>query len=150
MPLTQLFGMLFFLEESFFYNTTFAFIHFGKCKCNTIHFKSNHTKRFGHLYHSIFTFSVVSIWFDYPWRKRYAMCLADRIKSATPSKGHKELYLKRERCFFREFLSLGPREEWSAATSAVQCSAAAPISPGDRSVYDSRLKTALTEFRQKK
>ena len=112
MPLTQLFGMLFFLEESFFYYTTFSFIHFRKCKCNAIHFKGNHTKRFGHLYHSIFTFSVVSIWFDYPWRKRCAMCLADRIKSATrPSKGHKEVYLKRERCFFREFLSLGPRED---------------------------------------
>ena len=111
MPLTQLFGMLFFLEESFFYNTTFSFIHFGKCKCNAIHFKSNHTKRFGHLYHSILTFSVVSIWFDYPWRKRCAMCLADRIKSATPSIGHKEVYLKRERGFFREFVSLGPRED---------------------------------------
>ena len=103
--------MLFFLEESFFYNTTFSFFHFGKCKCNAIHFKSNHTKRFGHLYHSILTFSVVSIWFDYPWRKRCAMCLADRIKSATPSIGHKEVYLKRERGFFREFVSLSPRED---------------------------------------
>ena len=109
MPLTQLFGMLFFLEESFFYNTTFSFIHFGKCKCNAIHFKSNHTKRCGNLYHSILTFSVVSIWFDYPWRKRYAMCLADRIKSTTPSKGHKEVYLKRG--FFREFVYFGPRED---------------------------------------
>ena len=36
------------------------------------------------------------------------MCLDDRIKSATPSfKGHKEVYLKRERGFFREFVSLG-------------------------------------------
>ena len=109
MPLTQLFGMLFFLEESFFYNTTFSFIHFGKCKCNAIHFKSNHTERFGQLYHSIFSFSLVSIWFDFPWWKRYAMCLADRIKSTTPSKGHKEVYLKRG--FFREFVSLGPRED---------------------------------------
>ena len=31
------------------------------------------------------------------------MCLADRIKSATPSiKGHEEVYLKRERGFFHE------------------------------------------------
>ena len=37
------------------------------------------------------------------------MCLADRIKSTTPSKGHKEVYLKRG--FFREFVSLGPRED---------------------------------------
>ena len=43
--------------------------------------------------------------------KRCAMCLADRIKSATPSIGHKEVYLKRERGFFREFVSLGPRED---------------------------------------
>ena len=35
--------------------------------------------------------------------QRYAMCLADRIKSATPSiKGHEEVYLKRERGFFHE------------------------------------------------
>jgi len=40
--------------------------------------------------------------------QRYAMCLADRIKSATPSiKGPKEVYLKGERGFFREFVSLG-------------------------------------------
>ena len=43
--------------------------------------------------------------------KRCAMCLADRIKSATPSIGHKEVYLKRERGFFREFVSLSPRED---------------------------------------
>ena len=47
-PLIQLFSTVFFFEESFFYKTT-LFIRFGKHKCNAIHYKSNHTKSFGHL-----------------------------------------------------------------------------------------------------
>ena len=74
------------------------------------------------------------------------MCLADRIKSATPSiKGPKEVYLKREKGFFREFVSLGQlfiRKMFSCFTT--------PIPTGDRSVYDFlKHKMALDEFRQK-
>lgn len=72
-----------------------------------VHFKSNHTKRFGH---HLYILSLHFMWYLFGLipGQRYAMCLADRIKSATPSiKGPKEVYLKRERGFFREFVSLG-------------------------------------------
>ena len=67
-----------------------------------VHFKSNHTKRFGH---HLYILSLHFMWYLFGLipGQRYAMCLADRIKSATPSiKGHEEVYLKRERGFFHE------------------------------------------------